>query len=255
MTSRYSASLNGTSLSSISNKILITDISYAQAKPKFSTYNVANRQGARVFRKYFEKASVTIKFVIREYSISGRMEICNNVQKWAKNGGVLTTGDRSNQQLRCVCSAFPSITSSMKWTEELSISFESYALPFWESTSATSVTLTAGVSGSGSLTPAGVIDGAMVEVEATANAALSSLALTVNGKTLTLSGLTVASGSKVKITYDENMIQSIKVGNTSVLDKRTGVDDLIAKCGEANTVSYTADASCTVKFSAKGLFA
>ena len=87
-----------------------------------------------------------------------------------------------------------------------------------------------------------------------AGASLSSVSLTVNGRTLSLTGLSVSNGDTIKITYDDQMIQSIKVGTTSLLGKRTGVDDLIANSGEYNTVSFTSSASVTVTFKARGLW-
>lgn len=253
MISRYEVVLNGQALSSISASILILDVQYATPSIKNETYSVAKRQGARLHRRYYDRASVTINFEIHEYGIANRMKVCNAVQRWAKNGGVLQINDREGQRLRCVCESFPVIKSALKWTDVLSVTFSAYSLPFWEEISPSVLTLT-GTSGSGSLYVPGCVDEAFAEVDITAGGTLTSLTLTANGRTMTLSGISVSSGSVVKIAYDDEMIQSIKVGNTSLLTKRTGVDDLVFKCGESNSVSFTSNVSVTASFKVRGLW-
>ena len=80
------------------------------------------------------------------------------------------------------------------------------------------------------------------------------MTLTAGGKTMTLSGLSVASGSVIRISYDDEMIQSIKVGNVSLLPNRTGADDLTVDCGETTAFSFTSSGAASVKFSVRGLW-
>ena len=253
MTSRYAVSLNNIALSSLSNKILILDVQYSSPEMRTDTLTLAKRHGARVYRQYIAGSSVTILFEIHEYGISQRQSILDSVNNWAKNGGALETNDRTGQQLKCVCTSFPAITSVRGWTEPLSITFSAYELPFWTEKNAVTLTLT-GTSDSGTLLVPGNFDSALVEAEITTNAALSSVSLTVNGQTLSLTDLSIASGSVITISYDEKMIQSIKVSGVSLFPNRSGVDDLLAKCGENNIISISASADVTVVFSVKGVW-
>lgn len=253
MISRYEAYLNGVALSSVSADIVILDIEYSTPGARDEMFTVAKRQGARVHRRYVEKTSVAINFAIRNYDTRVRQRICGAVVKWAKNGGILKINDREGQRLHCVCDTPPVITSALRWTDTLRVAFVAYSLPFWEEV-VPSVLQLSGTQEEGLLYVPGNVDGAMVGAAITANAALSTVTLGVNGSTLTLSGLSIASGQVINITYDENMIQSIKVGSTSLLSKRTGADDLVAKCGETNTFTLSADASVTVNFSVRGLW-
>ena len=253
MTSRYEAYLNETALSSISPDILVLNIEYSAPETQYITFNVANRDGARIHKNYTSSVSVRITFEIHTYDTLKRQAICQNVALWAKNGGYLETNDRLGQRLRCVCTQKP-VLNSRDWTAPVTIVFTAYVIPFWEQEVPASVTLTAGTSGSDQLYVPGNVDGALTEVDILANASLSSVSLTVNGSTLSLTGLSVSSGNTITITYDDNMIQSIKVGTTSLLNKRTGVDDLVMKCGEYNTVSFSSAASVTVTFKARGLW-
>lgn len=253
MISRYEVTLNGVALSSISADILITDVKHSTPAYRRETYSVAKRQGSRLRRNYMEKTSVTVEFSIRAYDTRERQAIRDAVAKWAKNGGLLQTNDREWQRLRCVCESFPAVTSVLRWTETLRIVFTAYTLPFWEEVAQSTLELT-GTSGSGTLWIPGDVDGALVEADIKANAAITSVTLTSNGSSMTLSGLSIASGQTIKITYDDDLIQSIKVGSTSLLDKRTGADDLLVNSGEINTLSFAANANATVTFKARGLW-
>ena len=251
MISRYSATLNNTSLSGLDSSILVLDIAYQRQEMNDKTFAIAKRHGARFVDRIFGTTSVTISFEIRKYAIADRQSVCAKVVKWAKNGGTLEVGDRTGQFLQCVCTDFPVIDSAKKWTAPLSITFAGFAVPFWQEKTAVTKTLT-GTSDTDTLTVPGNVDGAFVEATITANASLSSVSLTVNSRTLTLSGLSLSANDVIHISYDANAIQSIYVSTTSLLGKRSGVDDLLAKCGESNNLSISASASVTVVFSVKG---
>lgn len=253
MTSRYNAILNNISLNTLDEDILILDIQYQAPGYQDNTMNVAKRNGIRLVDRIYETVAVSIVFEIHSYSTQKRQAICDDIIRWAKNGGVLETNDRPGQYLKCVCTNFPVIQSAKNWTDPLTITFTAYAYPFWQEKEAAKLTLT-GTSGSGTLYVPGNVDGALVSAEVKANASVSSFSLTVNGRTLSLSGLSLSTNQIVKIEYDDNAIQSIKVGTTSLLDKRTGVDDLLAKCGEKNNISISASASVSATFAVRGLW-
>lgn len=253
MISRYDVSLNGVPMSSISQKILILDISYESPSINTETFTVAKRQGARIHRRYIGRNTVRISFAIRAYDTFERQEICKSVARWAKNGGVLQTNDKKGQQLRCVCDSFPTVTSALKWTDTIDVVFSAYVLPFWEEISPSSITLI-GTSANGVIYVPGSIDGAMVEVSIKANGSLSTVNLRANNTEMKLSDLSVPSGQTIEISYNDEIIQSIKTGNTSLLNKRTGADDLLANCGEMNTFSISANAPVTATFKVRGLW-
>lgn len=253
MISRYEVILNGQPLSEVSEYILILDISYPPASIDFSKYRNAKRNGNRIYREYVDHRDVVVTFAIRAYSVQTRQAVCNDIQRWAKNGGILKTNDHVGQRLRCVLSSPPTIQSALKWTDPITMTFTAYALPFWEEDTPATVTLS-GTDIRGSLTVPGSVDGGCFEVDAYPSGVLTSLTLMANNKILLLSGLSVESGTKVSISYDDNMIMSIKAGYSSILDKRTGVDDLPIKSGEINSVAFVSNVPCDVTFKGRGLW-
>lgn len=251
MISRYSATLNNVSLASLDSSILILDIKYKPTEVNDKTFQLAKRHGTRFHERYFGTNQVTVVFEIHKYSISEREAVRSSIVKWAKNGGTLEVNDRPNQRLECICTSFPTIESVRNWTDPLSITFAGNGIPFWYERLPVTITLS-GTSNTGTLVVPGDVDGALVECEVRANSYVSSFSLGVNGRLLTLSGLSLASGNIVRVRYSTTGIQSITQGSTSLLDKRTGVDDLLAKCGQSNSFSIGASASIQAMFSVKG---
>lgn len=253
MISRYDVFLNGIALSSISPEILVLDVQYPPVSIKNDSYALARRQGVQIARRYVESNSVTVFFEIQSYDVRTRQAVLAQVVKWAKDGGILHTNDREGQMLKCVCSQFPSITSAKNRIDPLQIVFSAYALPFWQSVIPAKLTLT-GTSTNGNLYVPGNVDQSFVELTATANGALSTITFTAGSTAFTLSGLSIASGGTIVVAYDDDMIQSIKTGNTSLLSKRSGSDDLKVNSGESSRFAISANVSCTVEYRVRGLW-
>lgn len=253
MRSRYEATLNGIKLSSISPKILIEDISYTDPSLTFGTYYLAGRDGQRITREYKQKASATITFSVREYDTKQRQSIIQSVISWARDGGTLETSDRANQFLVCKCERKPYITSVLKWADAMQMTFTAYILPYWQNSSESKITLT-GLQGSGNLNVPGSAPQTFVYATAKTNAAITYLSLEAGSTKMELKGLTVAANRQIVLDYTDDMVLRVRDGGTSLLNKRFGSDDLIADCGGATRVRFSADGNCTVEFKARGLW-
>ena len=131
MISRYEAYMDGVALSSISDKLLITNINHEAPKITNRSSQLANRHGLYIYGRYKESARVTITFALRIYDIAERQQACQEVVRWA-NGKILQTNDRPNQRLRVICETPPVIGSVLNWTNTLSVVFAAYTVPFWE---------------------------------------------------------------------------------------------------------------------------
>lgn len=250
---RHEAILNGTALSTLHPSIYILDISYPPPAIRTESFSVAKRDGARIRRQYIEKNTVTIQMMVRAYDVKQRQQICGEIARWARAGGILETNDRPGQQLRCICETAPTIASALKWTDPVTVTFSAYEKPFWEEKIQSALTLT-GANASGSLYVPGDAGITFIEATITANAPLASVTIQAGEDALTLSGLSIASGGSIIISYSDDMIQSIKTGTTSLLNKRTGADDLRAACGGTTAVSISASASVTAQLKARGLW-
>ena len=249
MLTRYEAYMDGVALSSIDPSIAVLDIVPVPGDINCAFATRANREGAVLTNKNKSSEGVQISFEIHEYSPMKRMDICQRVSKWA-NGEILQTSDRQGQRLRVMCSQYP-VVNAKDWTAPVTVVFTAYVLPYWEEDAPAVISLT-GTSGNAQIYAPGNAGEVLVEATVKANAAVTTFTLTVGSTHITLSGLSLAANDVVTISYDKNLIQSIKKGNTSLLDKRTGSDDLLTTSGEYVTVEISADASITATFSARG---
>ena len=253
MISRYEAYMDGNALSRVHPDILILDISHAISDRKISASRIGNRKGTLIIDDSQDGSSVTISFALRVYSISKRQEAMQEVLRWA-SGRVLETNDRPGQRLYVRCIEYPVVTSALQWTETITMSFKAFEYPFWEEKEKSSLSFSSGTSGNGTLFVPGNAGNTVVEVVATPAVSADDLSFTVGSTTITVTDCGATAENPLVIAYDENGFLSIKVGTTSVLDKRTGSDDLLAECGQVNDFSFIASESTSVVFSARGLW-
>lgn len=250
---KYEVWMNNVPLSSISGAIYVSRISYKPAAIKFNTAEVAGRNGERVESVKRKGATVTVSFYLKKTDNINRQEIVQAVAAWAQEG-ILQTSDRPHTRLHVRCIDFPFVSDVCDWITPVSIVFQTFEQPFWEEITESVLTLSSGTSGSGSLYVPGNAGKALVEVTVTPSSSLANITLTVGSTSITLTDISATSASPLTITYDANGFQKILRGTTSVLNKRTGDDDLLAECGTANAVSFSASAAASVTFRARGLW-
>lgn len=255
--SRNHVYLNRQGLADIDPAIHIHDVSYGAPNIMTNTVERARYHGSRVTRQRMGNSQVTIQFDVREYDIVRRQEIMHRITAWAMAGGILTTDDRPNQRLHVVCTAAPSVQSSLKWTARQSLEFSAYDQPFWEDAIPKTVTLS-GTSGSGKLAGAGAASDPFVEARVVAAGTINSLTLVAGSTRFVLSNLSVASQQALVVDYDETHTLRIYNENTgtSYLSRRSSEsdDDLMIPVGKFSDVSFSSNASATVIFKVRGLY-
>lgn len=251
---KYEVWMNDIALSSFSKAIYVSAIQYKPAEMEISTNDIANRHGEWIDGIRRKGTTVTVSFIMKKTDIVDRQTVVQAVAGWASKG-ILKTSDRPWQQLHVRCVEPPFVTDTCDWTQPITMTFQAFEHPFWEERTPAEASLSSGTSGSGTMYVPGNVGSALVEATVTpGSSTVNNITLTVGDTSITLTGVSATSSQPVTITYDENGIQSIKRGTTSILDKRTGSDDLLAECGQLTTVSFTASAAASVSFRARGLW-
>lgn len=254
MTTRCPVWLDGQGLHEIDPRIIITDVCENPPAMLLATAARAQGDGMRLLRRTRQSASVTVRFLIREYAAAQRKALLQKVSAWAQ-GTTLAIGDRPGQHLHVSADALPTVTSMLKWTEELSVTLTAYALPYWQSDAPAALTTAA----SGSLMVEGTAPYAQADATLLTGGLANTTVLTVqvDDTTITLEGLSLPPGSEVTFTHDEQGRLHIACGGASLLAFRTAAsaDDLLAVPGRSNTVSCHADQPVTAAFSIKGVWA
>ena len=252
---RYACAINGQGLQDIDPTIYITDIQESAPKIKATTANNAFYDGLHLTRMQRQSLAVSVTFCVREYDTARRKAVAEMACEWARDGW-LTINDRPDQRLYVVCDKLPVIPSSLKWTDALTIGFTAYALPYWQAAYPAVATYT-GTNGSVSIAPAGNRDCYLeAEIEATGGT-VNTLTISVGGGTFSFSGLGLAKGQKLSIGYDDDRhLQYMRIGNASVLSKRTAAssDDLMLHPRKQNAVTITANTAVRANIKARGLW-
>lgn len=248
MRTRISVALNGAELHAIDAAIVLQGVDEGAASWNIATGNRAGNDGQHVNGIEKRYRDVVVNFAIAEKrDLIRRANIIQQVCGWAAAGGDLTVSYRDRQKLRVMCVSLPAVKSLDKWAETYSITFRAYQVPFWQSMDAESAAISAGTSGSASLRVKETGGGKLCfKATNSSGSTVNTASISANGKTISFSSLGLANGEKLIGDYDDNDIQRLRIlnGSTyrSVLDKRTGADDVLLKQG-GNTVSVSSGAA------------
>ena len=256
MRTRYDVYMDNMPLSAVDPAIYVTDVQETQ--PAYDTTAMARARGdgARVTRRVRDSLQVRVYFAVRETDIDRRRDIIQRAAAWAMGGRYLSIGDRPGQRLRVVCDTLPSVTSALRWTQDLIMVFTAYAMPYWEADTPIRASFT-GTSGTATIRQAGTAPCFLeAEISNTSGATLTSLSLTADGQKMAFEGLSLGAGKTLKIYYDENWILRAEVDGASVLAQRTAdsADDLVLQPGKSTTVTIAASHAVSVTLKARGLW-
>ena len=253
MRTRLSAALNGVELHSVDPAIYIQRVNEGAPGMDVSAGNRSGNVGQHLNGIYRKTLDVDVVFSVNvpKRETARRANILQQVSAWAAAGGDLTVNYRDRQKLRVRCVSFPEISGIDQWTDNYTLTFRAFQVPYWVSQDAESATISAGTSGSATLRLRESAGGKLC-FEATngSGSTVNAVTVSANGKTITFSSLGLANGEKLIGDYDNNDIQRLRILNggtyRSVLDKRTGADDVPLKYG-GNTVSVTSGAALSWK--------
>lgn len=252
MTTRYQCALDGVGLHTLDDAIIVTDIQEHPPVMRQSAAIRARYEGSLLTCNARQSLTVTIRFLIREYDVVRRKAVMRKIAAWAAGGKYLTIGDRPGQRLRVSAEISPTLTSALKWTEELSLSLTARATPYWQAETPVAAAAGPGTSGTVSLTPNGDAPRCFLEFHAVnqGSGALNRLTVGTPGASITLSGLGLAPGAAVDVAYDEHGLLTLPARFRTAQSS----DDLPLSTGLANAVSYSADQPVAIHFSARGFY-
>ena len=235
--------------------IVIDDVTEQDPEMDISYLARVMRGGQDVQKCRRKCLLVTIHTKIHElYDLNKRNAIRDAIAKWC-GGSVLELSNHPDRQLHVMCRSVPGIGAVRDYNSLLDIELEANEIPYWQDKLANTAT-GSGTTGSTTLLIAGTAKEIPVECTFTPGSAIAALTVTVScggvTKSIALSGMSVSSGSIV-FGRDNKDRLTIKNGSTSLMRYRSAAsaDDLIVPAGNA-TVSWTADVSGSISFSAKG---
>ena len=251
MTTLFDCTLGGVLLSSLDESICVLDLREDAPKLRHATA-AAWHDGLHLLDAQRESLTVRVSFLLADYDPVSRREALAALHAWACPGGILTVSDRPGQQLQVECDTLP-MMSALCWSDEMSIDFTAYAVPFWETAEETSAATT----GSAALTLPGTADDCpvCVEVANTGPDALTTLTLQCGDTQIAFEGLAIPPGIVLSLGYRDGLLYA-EADGVSVLMQRTAAssDCLLADAGSAVSVAVTADQHVSAIFHGRGRF-
>ena len=227
------AALNGTQLDQVDESVVIRSIDPGTPRENVQSVSKMGGFGQRVTGRHWETIDVTITYAINipKKRIADRRNVFDAVNAWALAGGWLTINYMAGRRLYVDSVTVPSSADLWNWTEEYTITFRAYAVPFWQSdTATTSTSSTITVPG----TAPTVCD---AEIENDSGYTIDTLSIQIGQSSMSFSNLGLTDGEVLVISHAANGTLSIRIRNgsayRSAMDKRTGgsADDLYANPG------------------------
>lgn len=257
-------SLGGVQLDSLDDRILISGIDEAAGKENITAVSSANASGQRIVKTRRDTLDVTVKFTmnIKNKNMKDRAELLEKINAWAAPGGWLKVNYRPGRQLYVVLAQAPGGGDMFNWTNEFTMVFRAYAVPYWDDITPAAVQSKVAASGSMTLeVPGSAQTVAGVKIENKSGKDITNFTVTVGGKTMKFSAsgstLLPANGT-VTIDHWRNAGRTfLRAYNASrsVLRYRSSdsADDLDVKPGKIS-ISFSAQRAVQVTVSAKGRY-
>lgn len=260
----HRVSLNGQELDELDNRIIIKGIEEAAGKETFSAVSYGGRDGQRVTNHRRDTLDVTVKFAlnIRRDQLQERSNIFELVNKWAANGGWLKVNYKAGRHVYVVCAQAPGAGDQWKRTNEYSITFRAFGVPYWQQ----EVESALRIQNISSLSNRAIgVDGSTqtvmnVEFRNTSGSTANTFSITASGKTFAFSDLGLANGETLVIDHTAEGVLRIRIKSSggsyrSAFNKRTpeSADELFISPGTIY-VSMSSQRAGTLTVSYAGRF-
>lgn len=244
------AALNGVWLDELDQRIVISGIEIGDGRENITAVDSATGYGQRITGMWRQTLDIVIKFRMLEHgkNVTGLAEralLLEKVNGWAANGGYLTLNYKPNRRLGVVLSQPPGEASLWDYTQEYSLTFRAYAIPYWEDENASTVTF-GGSSASGSRYIS--LDGSAktscdVEITNTSGMTINSMTVRIGNNTMTFRSLGLGGSEALVIDHTDGLVRiRIRNGSSyrSAMTARTGANDFMSPPG-SQYCAYSAD--------------
>lgn len=229
--------------------------------PKVTYKTAAKPYGGLVeLSRSVERREIILEFAIREgLDFTRRQEAYEKAIAWAWNGGWLKLSDHPGQQIYVTLSSAPALGRLREWTEDIALTFTAAWYPYWQDiVEQTAAHVNAASHDALPLTVFGNMPSCISCDITPVSGSLSEVELAIDGTymhiNITDANYYVPVGTALTLGYDFRHLLYIRKGTTSLMQFRSGADDLIAQPG-LRTVAYNCHGvSCNVVFRSKGVW-
>lgn len=246
--------LGGVQLDELHDAIVIRSIDPGVTKESVSAVTRMGGFGQRMTGQHWDTLEVSVSYAIdipkREMVL--RRQIFDAVNAWALKKGWLTVNWLENRRFYVDKVVLPGSGDMWAWTDEFTITFRAYNVPFWQDALPAQVSSGTAASGSVTVQVGGNVQSVLdVTFQNRSGMTINSFWVQANGNRITLSSLGLGGSSALTINHGTDGLLRIKIGSTSVYQKYTGADDLFVNPGNVG-VTFAADRAGTLTVQSYG---
>lgn len=265
---RFDAINGGAKFSEIAEEVILLDIIEDPAEMNVQTSPLAGGPGMLVSSATRKSLTVRLVYVIREMDPVRRAELRDKVARWAYQASQLEISTRPGKQLSAKAYIPTAQGSALRWTDELTITFTAYQLPYWVDSQVTGEihsTDEFGLIGAVAITPNGADVAIPVScvVAPSEPGTLTDFEIGVGNTKIVLSGLEVINGMVEVDGFNEYREDSLYIESATGHDMRirdnngksylhtrtaSSNDTLMAVQGIRNVIYAKANIKCDVYF-------
>ena len=255
--------LGGVQLDELDSRIIISGLDEAAGRDTITAVANAEGFGQRITGQRRDTLDVTVKFqmAIKNGDMKARSELLDKINAWASAGGWLRVGHRRNKRLMVVLVQAPGGGDMFNWTNEYTMVFRAYSLPYWSDTAYTTVQSKSKKSTTTSIdVPGNTETVADITVENMSGAKIDRISITVGDSKMDFTGLAMTGTESLIIDHihraDIYYIRArMKDGDNTrtVLQNRTGANDFYVQPGTQQVV-VDADRAVKTTVSIKGRY-
>lgn len=245
--------LDGIRLTDVHPAIILQHVEERAPEINIRTADRAGAPGLFVMAAKPTVKEIDIVFAVRErLDFAVRAAAVSAAAAWAAAGGWLTMESRPGLRIRVIPAELPNVGRLRDWTQDIGILLRAYDWPYWSEEYPVRTTLLGVTNSTASVSVTGNTDTCLEAEIMPRGGTLTALTLGAQGQTMTLTGLSVAQGTTLRIWRDTRHLLRIDAGGAGLMSHRTG-DDLTLSPGQ-HEVTITANTACDAVLSARGCY-
>lgn len=240
-------SLGGVQLDELHESIVIRAVDTGIPNETVQAVNRMGLSGQRVTGQHWESLDVIVTWAMNvpKTDMALRRQIYETVTAWAMKKGWLRVSYMENRRMYVDKTIPPSSGNLWEWTDEFSIIFRAYNVPFWQEETPMETVVKSIKTGSAVITVNGIVSSPLnVIFENISGQVINNFAVSAGGNTLTFTGVNLAANKSIEISHGNDGLLRAKAGGSSIYGIMTGADDLIVSPGN---VTVSVDATRTGK--------
>ena len=244
--------LGGVQLDEIHERIVVRRIDAGVPHENLQAVNRMGGAGQRLTGQHWESKDVTVGFAIDlpKEAFELRRQIWDRVISWALGKGWLTCNEAPGKRMYVDKVVLPGIGDLWEWTNEYTLTFRAYAVPFWQDETAAQVVSNNITSGRLWMdVPGHFRTVADVQLKNISGMTIPNLSVNAGGNAITLNGVNLTASETLTFSHGTDGYLRITAGSRNVYGYRTAgsADDLYLDPGSrAIDVSATRAVKATV---------